>query len=39
MRVAIEPHFVVFYEMPKDKEDWRKEILPRNYPEDEKKAK
>lgn len=26
--LAIEPHLVVFYEVPKDKEDWRKDILP-----------
>lgn len=26
--LAIEPHFVVFYEVPKDKDDWRKQIRP-----------
>ena len=28
MTLAIEPHLVVFYEVPKDKNDWRKQIRP-----------
>lgn len=30
--LAIEPHFVVFYEVPKDKDDWRKQIRPHEDP-------
>lgn len=37
--LAIEPHFVVFCEVPKDNDDWRKKILPRRHPESEAKPK